>query len=159
MLLLLKMKTEEKVIAKTNGRQPGMKAEILHIAWYNAVLWCTQYSFCMHMHRKLLFSSEVRRIVRGRSNTVDTIFLRILCRRSRVFFAQSINRYSFRVEELSFSSSRLTFSIHLYRNHMAFSMNNTHAHTHKEISNPMRRLSVREYIYNFITCIAIVAIC
>lgn len=77
-----------------------------------------------------------------------------------VFFcAQSINRYSFRVEELSFSSSRLTFSIHLYRNHMAFSMNNTHAHTHKEISNPMRRLSVREYIYNVITCIAIVAIC
>lgn len=68
-------------------------------------------------------------------------------------FAHAINRYSYRVEK---------FSIHLHRNHMAFRMNNTHAHTkytNEKISNPMRRLSIQKCISNFITCVAIVATC
>lgn len=60
MLLLLKMKTKEKKNLQTNGRQQRMTADILHILWYNTVLRCTTFSFCMHMNRKLLFSFEVQ---------------------------------------------------------------------------------------------------
>lgn len=127
-LLLLKMKTERKVIAKTNGRQPSMSCKRRFCTFHGTMQYYDARSahfVCMRLEN---YYCEVRRIERGRSNTIDTIFLCIRCRRCRVFFAHAINRYSFRVEELSLSSSRPTFSIHLYWNHMAFSTNNTHAH-------------------------------
>lgn len=151
MLLLLKMKTEEKVIARTNGRQPGMKAEILHISWHNAVLWCTNYTHfvCIwieNYHLVALWSSMDWEC--GKSNAFDTISLCLRCRRCRGFFAHAINRYSFRVEESSLSSSWLTLWIHLYRNHMAFGTNNTHTHIRIERDIESHEKIVYARLYN-----------
>ena len=116
---------------RTNGRQLGTKAEILHILWHNAVLKCTKHSF--HMH---IWITNYYLVVKFNESSVTS-------KTFDNFFSAStedcVVRFCTCNQLILASCWRVNFIHRSAKSHGSSHLQ----HTVLKISNPMRRLSVR----------------